>query len=91
LCKDANAYFATQTQVTGVFNVAYGKKITIKDLCATTCQLTGPKSEIKHAPERAGDVKHSMAAIDRLRVAGFVPTANFQSGLLATINAFRDS
>ena len=83
----ANAYFATQSQATGVFNVAYGKKITINDLCTTICQLTGSKSEIKHAPERAGDVKHSMAAIDRLRAAGFAPVSDFHTGLLATINA----
>lgn len=73
-----------------MFNVAYGKKITINDLCTTICQLTGSKSEIKHAPERAGDVKHSMAAIGRLRAAGFAPVSDFQTGLLATIKAFRD-
>ena len=83
----ANAYFATQSQATGVFNVAYGKKITINDLCTTICRLTGSKSEIKHATERAGDVKHSMAAIDRLRAAGFAPVSDFHTGLLATINA----
>ena len=86
----ANAYFATQSQATGVFNVAYGQKITINNLCTTICQLTGSKSQIKHAPERAGDVKHSMAAIDRLRAAGFTPASNFQMGLQATIDAFRD-
>lgn len=60
----ANAFIATQPKATGVFNVAYGKKITINELCATICRLIGSKSEIKHATERAGDVKHSMAAID---------------------------
>ena len=87
----ANAYFATQSKATGVFNVAYGKKITINDLCATICRLTGSKSEIRHAPERAGDVRHSMAAIDRLRTTGFVPSSDFQTGLLATINGSKSS
>ena len=87
----ANAYFATQSQATGVFNVAYGKKITINDLCTTICQLTGSKSEIKHASERAGDVKHSMAAIDRLRAAGFTPVSDFSTGLRTTINAFKEA
>ena len=65
----ANAFFATRSKATGVFNVAYGKKITIKDLAQKIVVLTGSKSEIKHAPERAGDVKHSLAAIEKLRAA----------------------
>ncbi len=85
----ANAYFATQSPATGVFNVAYGKKITINDLCRTICQLTGSKSEIKHAPERAGDVKHSMAAIEKLNAAGFAAQGNLTDGLKATIGFFQ--
>ncbi len=85
----ANAFFATQSKATGVFNVAYGQRITIKDLATTIVQLTGSRSEIKHAPERAGDVKHSLAAIDRLRAAGFATTSNFANGLSATIRFFQ--
>ncbi|HEY4414749.1 MAG TPA: NAD-dependent epimerase/dehydratase family protein [Verrucomicrobiae bacterium] len=84
----ANAYFATQSDATGVFNVAYGNKITIKDLCATICHLTGSTSEIKHAPERAGDVKHSMAAIEKLKLAGFATRGNLTDGLKATVQSF---
>lgn len=87
----ANAYFATQVPATGVFNVAYGRRITINELAATICRLTGSRSEIQHAPGRAGDVKHSLATIDRLRAAGFAPAADFAGGLQATINAFGQS
>jgi UDP-glucose 4-epimerase len=86
----ANVFFATQSKATGVYNVAYGKKITIKDLAQKICTLTNSKTEINHAPERAGDVKHSMAAIDKLRAAGFVPTSNFEDGLTATIRFFQN-
>jgi UDP-glucose 4-epimerase len=85
----ANAFFATQSPATGVFNVACGRDITIKDLTQKICALTGSKSEIRHAPERAGDVKHSLAAIDKLRAAGFTPTSNFAEGLAATIPFFK--
>ena len=74
----ANAFFATQSPATGVFNVAYGQRITINDLATTICRLTGSRSEIRHAPARPGDVKHSMAAIDRLRAAGFAAVSDFQ-------------
>jgi len=84
----ANAFFATQSSATGVFNVAYGQRITINDLAWTICELTGSRSEIKHTAPRAGDVKHSLAAIDKLRAAGFQPTSNFAAGLRDTIRWF---
>ena len=86
----ANACFATQSDATGVFNVAYGRKITIKDLCATICKLTGSHAEIKHAPERAGDVKHSMASVEKLRAAGFVPAGTLADGLRTTVEFFKN-
>jgi len=85
----ANVFFATQSTATGVFNVAYGQKITVKELAQKICGLTGSRSEIRHAPERAGDVKHSLAETDKLRTAGFVPTSDFASGLQATIEYFQ--
>jgi UDP-glucose 4-epimerase len=85
----ANAYFATQSPATGVFNVAYGRKITINDLATTICRLTNSRSEIKHATERAGDVKHSMAAVDKLRATGFQPQGNLSDGLAATVKFFQ--
>jgi len=84
----ANAFFATQSKATGVFNVAYGKSATIRELAQKIITLTGSESAIKHAPERAGDVKHSLAAVEKLRAAGFVPPGNFSDGLKATIDFF---
>lgn len=86
----ANVFFATQSPVTGVFNVGYGRRITINDLAATICQLAGSHSKIQHAPERPGDVKHSLAAIEKLRDAGYGPTGNFDDGLKATVEFFRN-
>jgi UDP-glucose 4-epimerase len=85
----ANVFFATKSSATGVFNVACGQKITIKELASTICQMTGSRSEIKHAAERPGDIKHSLAAIDRLRAAGFSPAHNFLDGLRQTVEFFQ--
>ena len=85
----ANVFFAMQTKATGVFNVAYGQKITIQELAQQILALTNSKSEIEHAPARAGDVRHSLAAIDKLRAAGFAPASNFAAGLAATIQFFQ--
>ena len=87
----ANAFFATQSPATGVFNVAYGQRITINELATTICRLTGSRSEMRHSEPRPGDVKHSMAAVDRLREAGFAPRGSLAEGLKATVEFFRSS
>lgn len=84
----ANVFFALESPATGVFNIAYGGKITINDLARRIIELTGSRSQIVYLPERAGDVKHSSAAIDKLSAAGFRPGADFDRGLAETIAYF---
>ena len=86
----ANVFMATQSPASGVFNVAYGRKITIRDLAEQIIAQTGSQSEIRFASERAGDVKHSLAAIDKLKATGFSPTSDFVTGLAATIQYFQN-
>ena len=81
----ANSFFATDSKATGVFNVACGKQMTINDLAKTICRLTGSRSKIKYAPDRLGDVKHSLASVDKIRNAGFIPLGNVEDGLKNTI------
>jgi UDP-glucose 4-epimerase len=85
----ANVFFAAQSPATGVFNVARGRRITINQLASTILRLTGSSSTIRHVTERAGDVKHSVADIDKLRAAGFVPGHDFRGGLQSTIQFFK--
>ncbi|MCI7644168.1 MAG: NAD-dependent epimerase/dehydratase family protein [Lentisphaeria bacterium] len=85
----ANVFMA-MSDYTGVFNIAYGGKITINDLVNNIIKIVGSKSKVVHAPQRAGDVKHSMAAIDKLKATGFVPKHTFEEGLAATINYFKE-
>jgi UDP-glucose 4-epimerase len=84
----ANVFFATRSDATGVFNLASGQCITINDLAETVCHLTGSRSKIKYTPDRLGDVKHSLASIDKLRAAGFAPEGNLRKDLSATIEYF---
>jgi len=87
----ANAFFAAKTPATGVFNVAGGRGLTIRELASTICRLTGSSSIVEHGPERAGDVKHSLAAIDKLTAAGFAPQSSFSDGLKATLSAMAET
>jgi UDP-glucose 4-epimerase len=86
----ANSFFATEPSLKGIFNVASGRRISINDLAATICRLTNSSSEILHAPERPGDVRHSVADVEKIREAGFAPTHKFEKGLAETIDFFRN-
>jgi UDP-glucose 4-epimerase len=86
----ANVHAAMTPEVSEVCNVAYGGRITINDLARKIIELTGSRSEIQYLPERAGDVKHSQAAVDRLTATGFRPTGDFDGGLAETIRYFAE-
>jgi UDP-glucose 4-epimerase len=86
----ANVFFAIQSEATGVFNVASGQSTTIRDLALSIRDLTNSSSEITYDSERPGDVKHSIAAINKMVSAGFAPRCNFSEGLNVTIEFFRN-
>ena len=80
----ANAYLAENAEHTGVYNVGYGNSITINNLAGKIIDLTGSNSEVEHAPERAGDVKHSKAAINKIKDTGFACNSRFDEGIKQT-------
>jgi UDP-glucose 4-epimerase len=84
----ANAFFASQSQATGIFNVACGRTITVADLAVTIRKLTKSSCTIKYGAERPGDVKDSVAGIDKIDTAGFRPVCDLAGGLRATIEFF---
>lgn len=82
--------FAVETAgVTGVFNAGYGGQITINDLASSLIKTAASTSEVLHAPERAGDVRHSRASADKLRAAGWIPKHTLDEGLARTLEFFR--
>lgn len=85
----ANAFFALETQASGVFNVACGRQITITDLALTIRNLTKSTSTITYGAERSGDVKHSVADLNKTQTAGFRPVCGLAGGLRTTIQFFR--
>jgi len=83
--------FAAETPgATGVFNAGYGGQITIDDLANNLIAAAGSSSRVLHAPERAGDVRHSRASAEKLRAAGWTPRYSLEEGLAATLGFFRN-
>jgi len=84
-----NAFFALQSQATGIFNVACGKQTSIADLALTIRKLTQSGSMIEYGEERPGDVKHSVGSVEKVQKAGFTPVCDLAEGLRSTIEYFR--
>jgi len=84
---------APAAEVTGrVFNVATGRRVDLNETFRILKTLTGYKGEAKYGPERAGDVKHSLADLSRAeKHLGYKPKVNFEEGLRRTIEWYREA
>jgi UDP-glucose 4-epimerase len=82
--------FMSQSPAAGVFNVAYGQKTSINKLVKRIIAQTSSKSRIEYKTERPGEIKHSLASIDKLIACGFKPSSNFDAGLNDTIDFFKE-
>lgn len=75
-----------------VFNVATGKRADLNEAFQILKRLTGFSGNVEYGPERAGDVKHSLADITRAQEClGYQPTVQFEEGLRLTLEWYRDN
>ena len=92
-CVQANllACSAPAQEVAGrVFNVATGARFTLNQTVEILRKLTGYTGEVEYAPERTGDIKHSLADVSRARKHfGYDPKVSFEEGLKRTVAWYR--
>ena len=81
-----------------IFNVAYGQSTTIIQLVDYIIKFLIPKLpainsiSIKFGPERAGDIKHSLASIEKAqKILGYQPQFNTEEGLMRTIDWYLEN
>jgi len=73
-----------------VFNVATGKRVDLNETFQLLKNILGYKGEVKYGPERAGDVKHSLADLSRTAAAlGYQPLVTVEEGLRRTVEWYR--
>src|SRR5271166_5751796 len=73
------------------FNVATQRRITLNETYSLLQTLTGYRGAAKHGPERAGDIKHSLADITLAeKHLGYRPTVDFEEGLKRTVAWYRE-
>jgi len=83
----ANLRAASAPGVGGeVFNVACGQRYTLLDLVNSLNTILGTSIQPTFGPPRAGDVKHSLADIEKARrLLGYEPSTTFEEGLERTV------
>ena len=86
------------TAINEIFNVAYGQSTTLIQLVDHIIKFLIPKLpaikslSIKFGPERAGDIKHSLASIEKAqKILGYQPQFNTEEGLMKTIDWYLEN
>ncbi|MFZ0311825.1 MAG: SDR family oxidoreductase [Candidatus Korobacteraceae bacterium] len=84
---------APEADVAGqTFNIATGHRFNLNETVELLRPLTGYTGNVEYAPERAGDIKHSLADISRAQAKlKYQPLVDFQEGLRRTVEWYRTS
>ncbi|MBK7642407.1 MAG: SDR family oxidoreductase [Planctomycetes bacterium] len=73
-----------------VINVGGGTRITLRQLYDALSEELGVKVEVRHRPERAGDVRDSLASVEKARaLLGYEPRVSWREGLARTVAWYR--
>jgi UDP-glucose 4-epimerase len=82
---------APSTEAAGrVFNVATGQRVELNQVFRLLKSITAYAGEANYGPERAGDVKHSLADLSRAeKHLGYKPKVGFEEGLRKTVAWYR--
>jgi UDP-glucose 4-epimerase len=81
---------SAESELSGVFNIASGKSLTINKLFEIISQLMGKDLTPSHVEPRPGDIKHSLAEISQAKSLDFTPISNFNNNLKETVDYFMD-
>jgi UDP-N-acetylglucosamine 4-epimerase len=75
-----------------VFNVACGEQTTLNEMIAILQDLSATTMKPEYGLERLGDVKHSLASIDKIQNAlGYKPQVFFKEGLENVYNWYKEN
>jgi UDP-glucose 4-epimerase len=73
-----------------VINLATGYRITLNEVFEVLKEITGYTGSLEYAPERRGDIRHSLADISLAKeLLGYAPVVNFREGLRQTVDWYR--
>lgn len=84
-------FTTNKAAVNQVYNIACGHQTSLMELFNSLKEEAGSTLEPVNGPERKGDVKHSLASIDKATtLLGYNPEVSVQEGLQRTFRWYRD-
>ncbi len=73
-----------------VINIAFGQRTTLNQLWKRINEIIGADLEANYRPERKGDVKHSLASVDKARnLIGYDPQISVLDGLQMAVEWYK--
>ena len=80
----------TPESLNQIYNVACGEMTSLNELTEIISQIMGKPVIVEHGPERAGDVRFSLANISKAEeLLGYSPTTTLGEGLSKTVKWMR--
>lgn len=74
------------------YNIAYGGREYLIDIYNHLCKALGKEIKPNYGPDRAGDIKHSNACIDKAREKlGYNPEFDFEHGIALAIDWYKEN
>jgi UDP-N-acetylglucosamine/UDP-N-acetylgalactosamine 4-epimerase len=88
---NVRGFFAPETAVNEVYNIAYGERLSLNTLWNELQTISGKDIQAKHGPDRLGDVRDSLASIGKARNnLGYDPLFSVADGLKITWKHFNE-
>jgi UDP-N-acetylglucosamine/UDP-N-acetylgalactosamine 4-epimerase len=88
----AAMFTSNSKAVNHVYNIACGHQTSLLQLFDNLRQQAGSSLQPIHGPERAGDVKHSLADISKAKdLLGYEPVVSVQEGLNTTFDWYKNN
>jgi nucleoside-diphosphate-sugar epimerase len=87
----ANLLAADAPEASGqVMNIAGGRRTSLNELWREICDLVGVELEARHSAPQPGDVRDSLAGLDRAgELLGYAPSVDLREGLRRTLESLR--
>lgn len=81
----------SEIDIKGVYNIAYGKDYSIKNIADLIIKQTNSKSKIENLPWRSGEkgMKLSLSIEKAKRDFGYIPETSFEEGIAKTVDWMR--
>jgi UDP-N-acetylglucosamine 4-epimerase len=86
------ACLAPSEAIGQAYNIAFGESVYLIDVYNCLCEALGKDIRPIFAPERRGDIKHSLADISKSRrIFGYEPQYSFKEGIKLAIEWYKEN